>query len=86
MDSESSRYDKLESMVQDGRSEPHNLPLEYLRNITNNFSDKRLLGEGGFGKVYKVRLNQILGSFKYRYVTRDQTMYVETRTRINKRF
>jgi len=53
MDSESSRYDKLESMVQDGRSEPHNLPLEYLRNITNNFSDKRLLGEGGFGKVYK---------------------------------
>ncbi|XP_072149319.1 cysteine-rich receptor-like protein kinase 40 isoform X2 [Setaria viridis] len=53
MDSESSRYEKLESMLHNGSSEPCNLPLEYLRNITNNFSDERLLGEGGFGKVYK---------------------------------
>ncbi|WVZ79687.1 hypothetical protein U9M48_027239 [Paspalum notatum var. saurae] len=53
MDSESSRYDKLESMLQDGSSEPRNLPLQYLRNITDNFSDERLLGEGGFGTVYK---------------------------------
>jgi hypothetical protein len=56
MDNESSRDDKLESIVQDGSSEPHSLPLEYLRNITNNFSDGQLLGIGGFGKVYKVRL------------------------------
>ncbi|WVZ79706.1 hypothetical protein U9M48_027257 [Paspalum notatum var. saurae] len=53
MDSESSRYDKLESMLQDGSSEPRNLPLQYLRNITDNFSDERLIGEGGFGTVYK---------------------------------
>ncbi|CAN6216724.1 unnamed protein product [Urochloa humidicola] len=53
MDCESRRYEKLESILQNGSSEPCNLPLEYLRNITNNFSDERLLGEGGFGKVYK---------------------------------
>nr|CAB3470709.1 unnamed protein product [Digitaria exilis] len=59
MDDESSRYDKLVSMLQDGSPEPRNLPLEYLRNITDNFSDDRLLGEGGFGTVYKVHLQKL---------------------------
>lgn len=80
MDSESSRYEKLESMLHNGSSEPCNLPLEYLRNITNNFSDERLLGEGGFGKVYKVRLNQTHRSFEY-----ELPVYAETHARINKR-
>ena len=31
-------------------------PYELLRRITDNFSEERLLGEGGFGRVYKVRL------------------------------
>ncbi|KAL6846935.1 hypothetical protein ACP4OV_022788 [Aristida adscensionis] len=40
-------------ILQDRLTEPHSVPLEYLRQITNNFSDERLLGEGGFGIVYK---------------------------------
>ncbi|KAL6847424.1 hypothetical protein ACP4OV_023277 [Aristida adscensionis] len=39
--------------LQDQNLEPRNLPLEDLRQITNNFSDEQLIGEGGFGKVYK---------------------------------
>ena len=55
MDAESSRHDKLESIFEGASSEQRTLPLEYLRNITNDFSQELLLGEGGFGKVYKVK-------------------------------
>jgi len=55
MDAEPSRHDKLESIFEGASSESRTLPLEYLRNITNDFSKELLLvlGEGGFGKVYK---------------------------------
>ncbi|KAL6846934.1 hypothetical protein ACP4OV_022787 [Aristida adscensionis] len=43
----------MESILQDRSLEPHSLPLEDLKKITNNFSDELLIGKGGFGKVYK---------------------------------
>lgn len=30
------------------------LPLQYLKDITDNFSSDREIGRGGFGVVYKV--------------------------------
>ncbi|KAM3372990.1 hypothetical protein ACQJBY_019759 [Aegilops geniculata] len=32
---------------------PYYVPLQCLKEITNNFSDKRVIGKGGFGVVYK---------------------------------
>ncbi|TVT97215.1 hypothetical protein EJB05_57587, partial [Eragrostis curvula] len=34
-------------------SEASSLPLQYLKEMTNNFSDNRLIGEVGFGNMYK---------------------------------
>ncbi|CAN6221020.1 unnamed protein product [Urochloa humidicola] len=53
MDGEYNTHDELDCILQDGSLEPRNLPVENLRKITNNFADDRLLGEAGFGKVYK---------------------------------
>ncbi|XP_037463247.1 receptor like protein kinase S.2-like isoform X1 [Triticum dicoccoides] len=32
---------------------PHHMSLQYLKDITNNFSDDRIIGRGGFSVVYK---------------------------------
>lgn len=39
-----------------GSEEPKNLPLQILASITEGFSKQRIIGQGGFGVVYKVKL------------------------------
>jgi predicted Ser/Thr protein kinase len=34
---------------------PEDLPFQFIRDITDDFAEERILGEGGFGVVYKVR-------------------------------
>ncbi|KAM0921058.1 hypothetical protein ACQ4PT_006989 [Festuca glaucescens] len=50
---EFSKYDSLESILHDQCSKPRALPLQFLKEITDNFSYERVLGEGGTGMVYK---------------------------------
>ena len=44
----------LEQMLVDETIEPKALPLSLLKDITNDFSDDREIGTGGFAVVYKV--------------------------------
>ncbi|KAF7019752.1 hypothetical protein CFC21_032895 [Triticum aestivum] len=50
---ESSKHDNLECILQDQSSKPSAVSLNFLKEITNNFSDERVLGKGGSGVVYK---------------------------------
>ncbi|XP_044318680.1 cysteine-rich receptor-like protein kinase 26 [Triticum aestivum] len=43
----------MESILQDQSSRPHSIPLQHLKEVTNNFSEDRILGHGGIGVVYK---------------------------------
>uniref|UniRef100_A0ACD5ZX01 Uncharacterized protein n=1 Tax=Avena sativa TaxID=4498 RepID=A0ACD5ZX01_AVESA len=43
----------LELIMLEGSSEPTNLPFTLLQDITNNFSNERTIGYGGFGIVFK---------------------------------
>ncbi|XP_066377021.1 uncharacterized protein [Miscanthus floridulus] len=53
MDNEPFRHCDLESILKDPSAQPYDLRLQYLRDITDDFSTERELGRGGFGVVYK---------------------------------
>uniref|UniRef100_A0A453HH01 Protein kinase domain-containing protein n=1 Tax=Aegilops tauschii subsp. strangulata TaxID=200361 RepID=A0A453HH01_AEGTS len=53
MGDEDSAYYLLESRLRDPSADPTDLPLSLFKSITNNFSDKEVIGSGGFGVVYK---------------------------------
>uniref|UniRef100_A0ACD5UJ61 Uncharacterized protein n=1 Tax=Avena sativa TaxID=4498 RepID=A0ACD5UJ61_AVESA len=46
-------HDQLEKKLEDSNAKPIALPLEFLKAITCDFSSELVLGEGGFGVVYK---------------------------------
>ncbi|KAG2629925.1 hypothetical protein PVAP13_3KG511500 [Panicum virgatum] len=54
MDDESGGHNKPEkSILHNQRLNLQSLSLKDMREVTNDFSDERLLGQGGFGRVYK---------------------------------
>ena len=65
MDDEPGRHNKQESILHNQCLNLHSLSLKDMREITNDFSDERLLGQGGFGRVYEVRLNPTFSITKF---------------------
>ncbi|XP_066339283.1 G-type lectin S-receptor-like serine/threonine-protein kinase SRK [Miscanthus floridulus] len=53
MDCEVNKYNFLEQMLLDANQKPTDLPLSLLKTITNNFSEDRKIGSGGFAVVYE---------------------------------
>lgn len=51
----SATREDLEFILLNEDAEPKPLPLSLLVDITSDFSDKNIIGRGGFAIVYKVR-------------------------------
>ena len=46
----------MENELQDASETPREFTFQWLQRITNDFSEEREVGRGGFGTVYKVLL------------------------------
>jgi hypothetical protein len=55
MDEGNMEHDTLQDIF-DGIIEPTDIKFSALERITRNFSEEQIIGEGGFGIVYKVNL------------------------------
>ncbi|KAG2555790.1 hypothetical protein PVAP13_8NG032600 [Panicum virgatum] len=66
-------FGELEAMLQDPCAVPMRLPMDFLESITDNFSEGRQLGRGGYGVVYK----GVLGNGKAIAVKKLFDMHLE---------
>ncbi|CAM0958830.1 unnamed protein product [Alopecurus aequalis] len=55
---------RLLERILDGVEDPRDLPFSLLKDITNNFSGDRIIGQGGFGEVYKGLLGERIVAVK----------------------
>jgi hypothetical protein len=55
MDEGNMEHDTLQDIF-DGIIKPTDIEFSTLQRITGNFSEEQIIGEGGFGIVYKVNL------------------------------
>jgi hypothetical protein len=54
MDNQEAEYEALERILIDTEADPIVLSYEFLKKITKGFS--KVIGSGGFGKVYMVNM------------------------------
>lgn len=60
---QSKEYSELEDKIQDQCETLHRLPLNFLKAITGDFSERQEIGRDRFGVVYKVYLDIYLSVF-----------------------
>lgn len=58
--------------ILDGADDPTDLPLQLLKDITNDFSEGRKIGQGGSGAVYEGVLGELIIAVKRIYVNLDK--------------
>uniref|UniRef100_A0ACD5TSF7 Uncharacterized protein n=2 Tax=Avena sativa TaxID=4498 RepID=A0ACD5TSF7_AVESA len=73
----SNKFGELEKKLNDTNATPMSLPLEFLKSITCDFSTESVLGEGGYGVVYKgvLQSGKIIAVKKLNGIHLDDQMF-----------